>query len=217
MGRDKDSGMSNELPLFPLNQVLHSDGRMQLRVFETRYMDMVKQCLRDETPFGVCLIADGEEVLQRPGAMATPHEVGVLARIVDWEMPHLGILDITVQGGDRFRILSRRCRDDGLQLAQTRLLPAPTQPLPAALNRLASMLRALLDALENSPPKPHRFLDAAWVADRWAEILPMPLSERQHLLELDNGVERLLVIQRFLDEGDIPPDLSDDLSDNPDD
>lgn len=193
--------MPAELPLFLLNTVLHSGGRLPLRVFETRYMDMVKDCLRRAVPFGVCLIAQGEEVA-RPGRdAAEPHAVGTLAQIVDWEMPQLGILDLVVHGGERFRIQTRRVAADGLTWAVAAPLAAPpVTPIPGDYARLVPMLRALLEALEGDmPPKPHRFYDASWVADRWAEILPLPMATRQDLLELDDGVARLDAIYRFLE------------------
>lgn len=190
-----------EIPLFLLNTVLHSGGRLELRVFETRYLDMVKECMRANTPFGVCLLARGEEVASPAGLPAEPHRVGTLAMIVDWEMPQLGILHLVTHGGQRFRVLETRLQADGLMRASVELLPdPPVSPIPADFARLVPMLRALIEALEAAPPKPHRFYDAAWVADRWAELLPLPLATRQEILELDDGVARLEAIYRFLEE-----------------
>jgi Lon protease-like protein len=190
-----------EIPLFLLNVVLHSGGRMELRVFEPRYMDMVKDCLRTNTPFGVCLIAQGEEVADPEAGAAAPQEVGTLATIADWDMPQLGILNIVVHGGQRFRILSRHTLDNQLVRAEVELLPdPPVTPIPGDYARLVPMLRALIEALEDPPPQPHRFYDAAWVADRWAEMLPLPMERRQEILELDDGVARLDAIYRFLEK-----------------
>lgn len=190
-----------ELPLFLLNVVLHAGGRMELRVFETRYMDMVKECLRSNAPFGVCLIAQGSEVAGPAGPTALPRPVGTLAAIADWQMPQLGILHLIVHGEQRFRILSWRRESSGLVRARVVLLPdPPVSPIPADFARLVPMLRSLIEALADPPPRPHRFFDAAWVADRWAELLPLPLDKRQEILELDDGVARLEVIYRFLEE-----------------
>jgi uncharacterized protein len=190
-----------ELPLFLLNTVLFSGGRLPLRVFETRYMDMVKDCLRSNSPFGVCLIAQGEEVATAHAPVAHPHPVGTLATIADWDMPQLGILNIIVHGGARFRILSQHVAPDGLVRATVEPLPdPPVTPIPGDYARLVPMLRALLEALEEAmPPTPHRFYDAAWVADRWAEILPLPVVLRQRMLEMSEGVARLDAIYRFLE------------------
>jgi Lon protease-like protein len=178
------------IPLFLLDTVLHTGGRLPLRVFEARYMDMVKASLRCGEPFGICRSADG-----------APAPVGTLARIADWDMPQLGILDIVVHGGVRFRIESHRTESDGLVVASARLLPEPpVTPIPGDYARLVPMLRALLEALDDGPPQPHRFYDAAWVADRWAEILPLPMALRQRMLEMDDGVARLDAIYRFLEK-----------------
>ncbi len=190
-----------DIPLFLLNVVLHSGGRMELRVFEPRYMDMVKECLRTNTPFGVCLIAQGSEVAGPAGFTSEPRAVGTLASIADWQMPQLGILHVVTHGGQRFRILSWRREKSGLVRARAVLLPdPPVLPVPGDYARLVPMLRSLIESLEEPPPKPHRFYDAAWVADRWAEFLPLPLEKHQAILELDDGIARLEVIYRFLEE-----------------
>lgn len=190
-----------ELPIFLLDTVLHSGGRLALRVFEPRYMDMVKNCLRDNAPFGVCLLAQGAEVASPQAPAAEPHPVGTLATIAEWDMPQLGILNIVVHGGQRFRIRSHRTQPNQLVVAEADLLPdPPVTPIPGDYARLVPMLRALLEALEDPPPQPHRFYDAAWVADRWAEMLPLSMKDRQAILELDDGVARLDAIYRFLEE-----------------
>jgi Lon protease-like protein len=198
---------SQEIPLFLLDTVLFPGGRLSLRVFETRYMDMVKDCLRAGRPFGICLLAQGDEVATPGAPAAQPCPTGTLATIADWDMEQLGILDIVVHGGQRFRVREHRALASGLVTATAELLPdPPVTSIPGDYARLVPMLRALIEALEDStPPKPHRFYDAAWVAYRWAEILPLPRETRQRLLELDDGVARLDAIYRFLEEeGDAP-------------
>ncbi len=193
-----------EIPLFLLNAVLHSGGSLSLRVFEARYMDMVKDCLRTQSNFGVCLLEQGAEVLTPTvpsREKIVPRRVGTLATIADWDMPQMGILNIVVHGGARFRILDHHEMKNGLVRATVELLPEPpVAPIPGDYARLIPMLRALLEGLEEvKPPEPHRFYDAAWVADRWAELLPLPLATHQQLLELDDGVARLDAIYRFLE------------------
>jgi Lon protease-like protein len=122
--------------------VLFPGGRLPLRLFETRYLDMAKACLRDGAPFGVCLIREGAEV----GAPATPFEVGTLAKIAEWDMPQLGVLQIVARGEARFRILERRAQPDGLQRAKVEVLGEGSEdeqawqladrlPLPPALRQ----------------------------------------------------------------------------------
>ena len=116
-----------DVPLFPLHTVLSPGGLLPLRIFEQRYLEMAKDCLRAGTPFGVCLIREGAEV----GAPATHEDLGCLARITQWDMQQLGLLQVIAQGGERFRVLARRVRADGLILADIEILaenadtPAP--------------------------------------------------------------------------------------------
>jgi len=189
-----DSG--GEIPLFPLNTVLFPGGLLPLRVFEQRYMAMAKACLRDGTPFGVCLIREGTEV----GAAATPEEVGCLARIVHWDMEQLGLLQIVAQGAERFRILARRVQGDGLAFARIELLPESADaPIPDQL----AICRQLLERIaaehgERIFAKPFQFDSSAWVSARLAEVLPLPLAAKQQLMELGDGVRRLELLQGFL-------------------
>src|SRR5229473_6626536 len=108
-----------DLALFPLNVVLFPGGRLPLRIFEQRYMEMAKACLRDSAPFSVCLIREGAEV----GRPATPVDIGCLARIAEWDMPQLGLLQVIARGEARFRILTRRVQADGLARASIEILP----------------------------------------------------------------------------------------------
>ena len=181
-----------EIPLFPLGTVLFPQGLLPLRIFEARYMDMAKACLRDDTPFGVCLIAKGREV----GAPAEPHAVGTLARIVSWDMPQLGLLHVIAEGGRRFRVLGRRVESSGLLRANVELLADEEPvPLPEDFVRLIPLLRRTLGELgERGPARPHRYDDAVWVSYRFCELLNLPDLLKQDLLEADDCIERLTEI-----------------------
>ena len=98
--------------------MLFPGGRLPLRIFESRYMEMAKACLKDGSPFGVCLIREGGEV----GAPATPAGVGTLAKIASWDMPQLGVLHVSARGERRFRILERRVQADGLSVGKVELI-----------------------------------------------------------------------------------------------
>jgi len=184
------------LPLFPLNAVLFPGGTLPLRVFEQRYMTLVKDCFRHESAFGICLIAEGAEV----GAPALPHKVGTQARIVAWDMTQPGILNITVRGGERFRILSSEAGREGLLQARVEPVAAEAEmPVPAALAALVPLLQAMVaDAGAEHFPEPHRFEDAAWVGYRFCELLPIPAIARQKLLELEDPLSRLEIVFKFL-------------------
>lgn len=200
------------VPLFPLHAVLFPGGRLPLRIFEQRYMDMAKACLKSEEPFGVCLIAQGEEVAQRGGLAVEPHEIGTLARIAEWDMPTLGVLEVVAEGGDRFRIRRRWVEASGLLRAEVEPIPPPpVLPVPGPYARLVPLLRAVVADMEkgapNAPAAPHRFFDAHWLGMRYAEVLPIPSLARQKLLELDDGIDRLEIIYRYLEGKGLLPDL----------
>ena len=177
-----------DLPLFPLNTVLFPGGRLPLRIFEQRYMDMAKACLRDGSPFGVCLIREGAEV----GAPATPVAVGCLARIGHWDMPQLGLLEITALGAQRFRILERRVEPSGLALASFETLEQDVDSgIPASCAGCARLLERVIEQQAGLFEPPHRLDSASWVSARLAEILPLPLAAKQELLELTDARTRL--------------------------
>lgn len=175
--------------------MLFPGGRLPLRIFETRYMDMARSRLRDDSPFGVCLIVQGGEV----GEPAIPAPVGTLARIAQWDMPQLGVLHVVAQAGERFRILERRVQRDGLALATIELLGEESDgPVPAACMRCVRVLERVLGEQPELFAEPHRLDSAAWVSARLAELLPLPLELKQELLELGDGAARLARINALL-------------------
>ena len=187
--------MSERLPLFPLNTVLFPDGRLPLRIFEARYMDMVTRCMREGSSFGVCLIAAGQEV----GEAALPHEVGTEARIESWDMAEPGVLSIMVRGARRFRVVDHEVEHDGLLNGEVVWLDEPpVQPVPEAQAEILPLLRVLAAEAGDRMPPPHHCEDAAWVGARYAELLPIPALARQRLLELDDVQSRLEIMQQFL-------------------
>jgi len=185
-----------ELPLFPLQTVLFPGGRLPLRIFEQRYLGMAKSCLRDGALFGVCLIREGREV----GEPALPEEIGCTARLVEWDMPQLGLLQVVARGERRFRILGRRVQGDGLALAEIELLgDARDAPIDAQGDLCARVLRRIVEA---APPglveAPPRFESADWVSARLAELLPLSPAAKQRLLEMDEARDRLEVLRRLI-------------------
>lgn len=186
-----------ELPLFPLRTVLFPGGDLRLRIFEPRYLDLVKQCSRSGSGFGVCLILDGEEV----GKPAIPAAFGTRARIVDFYAESDGLLGLQVRGESRFRVLRSRVRDNGLILAEveTRQEPLPSQ-VEAEHGLLATLLERLIERFGGPHAKADRgcYDDAAWVGYRLAEMLPFTNPERQALLQCDDHHARLsCIVQRL--------------------
>jgi len=175
--------MATAAPLFPLNTVLFPDGPLPLRIFETRYVDMVRECMRSQKPFGVVLVRSGSEV-GVSGAAATS-EIGTTARIVDFATLPDGLLGIRCLGEHRFRVARHWQQSDGLHRADIELLDPPAAAgVPEKLQHLAGLLRKLMAELkELYRGVPERFEDASWVGFRLAEILPLGLAEKQACLE----------------------------------
>jgi uncharacterized protein len=186
------------IPIFPLNTVLFPDGLLPLRVFEARYMDMTRDCMKRDRPFGVCLIQEGAEV----GAPAIPEAVGCLARITDWDMQQQGILGLKTRGGQRFRIATRSADSRGLISAKIDLIaPEPHVRVPGQYAGCAKLVQMVVaDQGKSVFAEPHAFDDAAWVGYRLADILPVPLVAKQKLLELTDSLQRLAILQRFLEQ-----------------
>jgi len=177
------------LPLFPLRTVLFPGGLLPLRIFETRYVDMVGRCLREDAPFGVVLIVEGAEV----GAVGELAGVGCGARIVDFQQLPGGLLGLMCRGEKRFRLQQRHTAPDGLHVGTVEwLAEAPDVPLSAEQQSLGRVLRRVVDEYGEL----QRFLQpdfehAAWVSYRFAELLPLSREQQQSLLEIDAPAERL--------------------------
>lgn len=179
-----------EIPLFPLRTVLFPGGFLPLRIFEQRYLKMVRDCARDDSGFGVCLIREGEEAV----APVKTAEVGTHAQIVDWYTLEDGLLGVAAVGTVRFVTDSAWQQDDGLFRAKVRVLPEPPAcPLPAAYGLLADVLGRFMEKVGRQYPSwsEERLRDAVWVGYRLAELLPLAGIEKQHLLELSDPLERL--------------------------
>lgn len=185
----------SELPLFPLQTVLLPGGRLALRVFEARYLDMVARCLRGANRFGVVAIREGAEV----GA-ATTYDHGTSAEIVDWHQEPGGLLGILAAGREPFRLLSMRREPDGLYVGSVAWLDSlPPQQLSLVHEPLAALLRRIMEPLPLYHGVAPSFDDAAWVGGRLIELLPLPLELKQLLLEMPDPNERLERLAAALD------------------
>lgn len=190
------AGRRETVPIFPLHAVLFPASLLPLRIFEVRYMDMAKECLKRGTPFGVCLIREGAEV----GAPAVPEAVGCLARIGECDMEELGVLKVTAEGTERFRLVSSEVGRANLIVGEVERHPAeePAADAPG-LAECAGFLAKLIAALpERRFSGEARLDDATWVGFRLAEVLPLRLDVKQKLLELTDPALRIGVLHRFL-------------------
>lgn len=183
--------------IFPLNTVLYPGGPLPLRIFETRYVDMVSQCMRNAAPFVVTAIDTGSET-----GTASFHEVGTLASIIDFQQMPDGLLGILVKGGQRARIQEKQREADGLNTGAVELLPdEAVLPVPDEYEDLVSLLRQLLEQIppDYYPEDDRQFADAGWVGFRLAELLPLGNAQKQYFLEMNDPLRRLELIRPLLE------------------
>ncbi|MFC3551648.1 LON peptidase substrate-binding domain-containing protein [Lysobacter cavernae] len=185
-----DTSAPESLGLFPLHTVLVPGAAIGLRVFEPRYLDLIRDCGRSGRGFGICLILKGEEV----GAPTTAAAYGTEAVIEDFGRGDDGLLTLRVRGTRRFHARRVRVRDNGLQVAEVEWCGSdPDEVVRPEHGLLATLLQQLLDHIGGEHAKaPHaRLDDAAWVGWRLAELLPLQDAQRQELLQLDDPHQRL--------------------------
>jgi Lon protease-like protein len=184
------------VPIFPLNTVLFPGALLPLRIFEVRYVDMAKECLKSSSPFGICLIREGEEV----GTPAVPEPIGCLARIDECDVEELGVLKVRVEGTQRFRIVGSEVDKQGLIVGEIEEIAVEPEALGApGMAECGDFLRKVIAGIGTERfAEPLRFDDASWLSFRLAEILPLRNDIKQKLLELTDASLRMGILHRFL-------------------
>ena len=198
----------SSLPLFPLASVLFPDGVLALRVFEVRYLDMVRKCHQTGAPFGVVSLTQGSEVRRAGAPDEQFHDVGTLAVIEQLASPQPGLITLVCKGTERFRITQRNHLVHGLWIASVSQLDRDLSiPIPEDLKKTATALTQVLHTLHAREalnpaaklPTPEQLDDCGWVANRWCELLPVPMELKQRLMELDNPLVRLELVGDVLE------------------
>lgn len=189
------------IPLFPLRAVLFDGGRLPLRIFEPRYMDMIGSCMREDTPFGVVLIRQGRDArLSADDGQPEIFDVGTEATIIDFNQLEAGMLGILARGGRKFRVHETWELKNHLLMGRVERLPEePSGMTTADHGPLLDLLRQLLkhpmiEKLELEID----FEDARDLGWRLAELLPIEPEVKQGLLELDRPGERLAALDRLV-------------------
>lgn len=204
----------SSLPLFPLGSVLFPGGLLALRVFEVRYLDMVRKCHQAGAPFGVVALTQGREVRQAGAPEEQFNDVGTLAVIEQIDTPQPGLITLLCRGSQRFRITQRSHLPHGLWIADVgHIDPDLTVPIPQDLRKASTALAQVLHTLKQRDPETPTAMvptaaqldDCGWVANRWCELLPVPLELKQRLMELDNPLVRLELVGDVLERTGIAP------------
>jgi len=184
--------MENNIPIFPLSSITFPGGYMPLRIFETRYLDMVKNCVKNNSGFGISLTKSNEGF----------YSIGTYCKIADWEQMQDGLLGITVRGKCRFQILNHNVQPDNLITANVVKMDEPNfKDIPKELMPYSDFLKNILEQYPKfyHDDAPKYFTESGWVGSRLAEILPMPINEKQNLLETEDYLVRLYRIKDYID------------------
>jgi len=178
-----------QVPLFPLFTVLLPGGQLPLRIFEPRYLDMLSDCFRNSSGFGVCQIREGIEA----GGSAVPFSTGTLVQIANWDKGDDGLLNVLVEGRQKFAVQSTRVMSDKLLVGEVELLePERSCPVPEKQRSLSTLLEQVFEQMNwDADLSQPRFDDALGVGSRLLELLPMPKQRRQALCECDDPLDRL--------------------------
>lgn len=207
-----------QLPLFPLQTVLFPGGVLPLRIFEVRYLDLIKRCQQEGAPFGVVCLSHGGEVRQprrgaAPAGDSTPfepevfHDVGTLAHITSFERPQPGLMMIRCRGGRRFRLLGRAQLKHGLWTGEAEYLPEdPAVAVPpdlmhvqVGLQRLLQHMQAQAGPADELPiQSPMLWEDCGWLANRWCDMLPVSPQLKQQFLMVESPLLRLELVADLL-------------------
>ena len=190
-----------ELPLFPLRSVLFPDGLLELKIFEARYLDLMSRCMREQRPFGVVGLRKGGEVKGADSVELC--DVGTTADLIDVDSASAGILLVRCRGGTRFALGATRQQPDGLWIGAVTEIENEAAVAPSSSQ--ADIVKSLVEAIaalaaQGAHPflEPHRFDDAGWVANRWCEILPLPVDAKQKLLTMVDPLSRLDVVDSLM-------------------
>ncbi len=210
----------SSLPLFPLGSVLYPGGLLPLRIFEVRYLDMIGKCHKNGAPFGVVALTAGAEVRRLQSNTSTEKptgdgfateefcSTGTLATITEFSAPQSGLMVIRCVGAQRFKISNSEKLKHGLWIADVERIeedmavavPEDLKPCANALGKLIKSLQQR-DIPDDQMPllPPFQLDDCGWVANRWCELLPLPLELKQRLMELDNPLVRLELVSDILE------------------
>jgi hypothetical protein len=199
-----------KIPLFPLGTVLFPDGVIALKIFEARYLDMIKQCLRDKTEFGVVSIIKNPDANDEDLSLSFS-KIGTLAQIEDFDPIQPALYMTTSFGTQRFKLLSSKQESSGLWMGEVETLENdPLTPIAQEHQKVARLLDEIISVIQSENllgeapfKKPYKVDDCGWVSNRLAELLPISLAQKNHLLAQTNPRIRLDLITELIEDDDL--------------
>lgn len=207
----KPSLIASWIPLFPLGTTLFPGGVIALKIFEARYLDMMKRCLRENSPFGVVSILDNKPIDSDASASANFSKVGTLAKLEEFDPIQPALYMTKSYGTQRFHVLNIKQESDGLWMGQIELMDAdPAIPLPKEHEKVAALLHEIISIIKREDLLgdeafiiPENLDDCGWVSNRLAELLPLPPAQKSHLLAQSNPRIRLDLISEIIEDNDL--------------
>lgn len=204
------SSTLREIPLFPLGTVLFPDGVIALKIFEARYLDMIKQCLREKTEFGVLSVIKNSDLSEEDVSLSFSN-IGTLAQIEDFDPIQPALYMTKSFGTQRFKLISSKQEVNGLWIGQVELLANdPLTPIPQEHQKVVKLLDEIISViksenlLDDAPfKKPYKVDDCGWVSNRLAELLPLSLAQKNHLLAQTNPRIRLDLITEIIEDDNL--------------
>ena len=205
---NKSSPTTSWIPLFPLGTTLFPGGVIALKIFEARYLDMMKRCLREDTAFGVVSILDSNPSESDPSASAHFSNIGTLAKLEEFDVVQPALYMTKSYGTQRFKLISIKQEADGLWMGEVELIdPDPEMPLPKEHEKVAALLQEIISVIKSEDllgddafKMPTNLDDCGWVANRLAELLPLPPAQKNHLLAQSNPRIRLDLISEIIED-----------------
>lgn len=205
---NKSSSNALWIPLFPLGTTLFPGGVIALKIFEARYLDMMKRCLREDSPFGVVSILDDKPIDSDASALANFSNIGTLAKLEEFDAVQPALYMTKSYGTQRFQLISIKQEDDGLWMGEVELIdPDPEIPLPTEHEKVAALLQEIISVIKSEDllgddafKMPANLDDCGWVANRLAELLPLPPAQKNHLLAQSNPRIRLDLISEIIED-----------------
>ena len=199
-----------KIPLFPLGTILFPDGVIALKIFEARYLDMIKQCLREKTEFGVVSIIKNLDASEEDLSLSFS-SIGTLAQIEDFDPVQPALYMTKSFGTQRFRLIRSKQEVNGLWMGEVELIENdPLTPIPQEHQKVAELLDEIISAIQSEDllgetffKKPFKVDDCGWVSNRLAELLTISLAQKNHLLAQTNPRIRLDLITEIIEDDDL--------------
>ena len=197
--------MQHTIPLFPLSHGLFPDGMLPLQIFEVRYLDLIKRCHQQQLPFGIAWIKKGSEVTV-PGQVPLLHPMGCVAQIREFEQVQPTFFRVVCQGGLRFQLHDVQPGPLGVWQGSVSYMPQdPKVEVPASLQAHADRLgkviataqqKGLIDRLPIFAP--YHLDQCGWLANRYAEAMPIALEVKLQLLGEPDPLKRLQAVAELI-------------------